>query len=403
MKTFASLHLCVFALIKGESTLNFELNEEQTLFRDLVHDFVAKEVKPLARHTDEEAEFNWTAVKKMGPLGLLGLEVPEQYGGAEVDALSSAVAIEELGWGCGSTALAISAHNGLALGPIVRYGSEEQKEQWLPPLATGQGKLACLALTEPGAGSDLQGGVRTAAVKEGDAWIIDGAKMWMTNASISDVMVVLCRTDPAGGSKSLSQIIIPSDTPGITIGPAEKKMGLKGSPTHAVTFEEVQVPLDNLLGTEGRGLQQTLSTLDSGRVGIGALAVGLAQAAYEEALKYAHERETFGKPIAHHQAIQWMLADAATEITAARFMVYYAATLKGSGKPYTKEAAMAKLFATEVSERVCRSAIQVHGGYGYSSEFPVERIYRDTRLMTIGEGTSEIQRLVIARHILGLN
>jgi alkylation response protein AidB-like acyl-CoA dehydrogenase len=403
MKTFASLHLCVFALIKGESTLNFELNEEQTLFRDLVHDFVAKEVKPLAHHTDEEAEFNWTAVKKMGPLGLLGLEVPEQYGGAEVDALSSAVAIEELGWGCGSTALAISAHNGLALGPIVRYGSEEQKEQWLPPLATGQGKLACLALTEPGAGSDLQGGVRTAAVKEGDAWIIDGAKMWMTNASISDVMVVLCRTDPAGGSKSLSQIIIPSDTPGITIGPAEKKMGLKGSPTHAVTFEEVQVPLDNLLGTEGRGLQQTLSTLDSGRVGIGALAVGLAQAAYEEALKYAHQRETFGKPIAHHQAVQWMLADAATEITAARFMVYYAATLKGSGKPYTKEAAMAKLFATEVSERVCRNAIQVHGGYGYSSEFPVERIYRDTRLMTIGEGTSEIQRLVIARHILGLN
>jgi alkylation response protein AidB-like acyl-CoA dehydrogenase len=180
-------------------------------------------------------------------------------------------------------------------------------------------------------------------------------------------------------------------------------MGLKGSPTHAVTFEEVQVPLENLLGTEGKGLHQTLSTLDSGRVGIGALSVGLAQAAYEESLKYAHQRETFGKPIAHHQAIQWMLADAATEIQAARFMVYYAATLKGAGKPYTKEAAMAKLFATEVSERVCRNAIQIHGGYGYSSEFHVERIYRDTRLMTIGEGTSEIQRLVIARHILGLN
>jgi alkylation response protein AidB-like acyl-CoA dehydrogenase len=383
--------------------LNFDLNDEQKLFRDLVHDFVAKEVKPLARKTDEEAQFNWTAVKKMGPLGLLGLEVPEQYGGAEVDALSSAVAIEELGWGCGSTALAISAHNGLALGPIVRYGSEAQKEQWLPPLASGAGKLGCLALTEPGAGSDLQGGVRTAAVKEGDSWIIDGAKMWMTNASISDVMVVLCRTDPAGGSHSLSQIIVPSSTPGITIGPAEKKMGLKGSPTHAVTFEEVQVPLENLLGTEGKGLHQTLSTLDSGRVGIGALSVGLAQAAYEESLKYAHQRETFGKPIAHHQAIQWMLADAATEIQAARFMVYYAATLKGAGKPYTKEAAMAKLFATEVSERVCRNAIQIHGGYGYSSEFQVERIYRDTRLMTIGEGTSEIQRLVIARHILGLN
>jgi alkylation response protein AidB-like acyl-CoA dehydrogenase len=383
--------------------LNFELNEEQKLFRDLVHDFVAKELKPRARETDEKAEFNWKAVKKMGPLGLLGLEVPEEYGGAAVDALSAAVAVEELGWGCGSTALAISAHNGLALGPIVRYGSEEQKQRWLPPLATGEGKLGCLALTEPGAGSDLQGGVRTAAVKEGDSWIIDGSKMWMTNASISDVMVVLCRTDPAGGSRSLSQIIVPSDTPGITLGPAEKKMGLKGSPTHAVNFEEVRVPLENLLGAEGKGLQQTLSTLDSGRVGIGALAIGLAQAAYEEALKYAHERETFGKPIAHHQAIQWMLADAATEIQAARFMVYYAATLKGSGKTYTKEAAMAKLFATEVSERVCRNAIQIHGGYGYSSEFPVERLYRDTRLMTIGEGTSEIQRLVIARLILGLN
>jgi alkylation response protein AidB-like acyl-CoA dehydrogenase len=382
--------------------MNFELSEEQQQFRRLVHDFVAREVRSRARETDEQAEFNWAAVKKMGPLGLLGLEVPEEYGGAGVDAVSAAVAIEELGWGCGSTALAISAHNGLALGPIVRFGSEEQKRKWLPPLATGEGRLGCLALTEPGAGSDLQGGVRTAAVKEGDSWIIDGAKMWMTNASISDIMVVLCRTDPAGGSRSLSHIIVPSNTPGIHIGPAEKKMGLKGSPTHAVTFEEVQVPRHNLLGVEGRGLQQTLATLDSGRIGIGALSVGLAQAAYEEAVKYAKERQAFGRPIAQYQAIQWMVADAATEIQAARLMVYWAAWLKAQGKPYTQEAAMAKLFASEVSERVCRNAIQVHGGYGYSSEFAVERIYRDTRLMTIGEGTSEIQRLVIARHVLGL-
>jgi alkylation response protein AidB-like acyl-CoA dehydrogenase len=226
--------------------------------------------------------------------------------------------------------------------------------------------------------------------------------MWMTNASISDLMVVLVRTDSAGGSHSLSHILVPTNTPGISIGPAEKKMGLKGSPTHAVTFEEVRVPLENVLGQEGRGLQQTLATLDSGRIGIGALAVGLGQAAYEAAVAYAHERETFGQPIAHYQAIQWMLADAATELQAARLMVYWAASLKGAGKRYTKEAAMAKLFATEVSERVCRNAIQIHGGYGYSSEFEVERIYRDTRLMTIGEGTSEIQRLVIARHILGL-
>ncbi len=380
--------------------MNFELNDEQRLFKDMVHEFAENELKPSARKTDESGEFNWHAVKKMGPIGLLGLEVPEKYGGAEVDGISAAIAIEEMGWGCGSTALAISAHNGLALGPIVRFGTEEQKERWLPKLASGRGKLACLALTEPGAGSDLQGGISTSAVKEGDSWIIDGSKMWMTNASISDVMVVLCRTDREGGSQSLSQMIIPSDTHGISIGPPEKKMGLKGSPTHAVTFEEVQAPLGNLLGVEGRGLHQTLTTLDSGRIGIGALAVGLAQAAYEEAVVYAQKRETFGKPISSHQAIQWMLADAATEIQAARWMVYWAAWLKDLGRAFTKAAAMAKLFATEMSERVCRNAIQIHGGYGYSSEFPVERIYRDTRLMTIGEGTSEIQRLVIARHIL---
>lgn len=382
--------------------MDFQLTDEQEQFRHVVHDFVAKEVKSRARHTDETEEFNWAAVKKMGPLGLLGLEVPEAYGGAELDAVSAAIAVEELGWGCGSTALAISAHNGLGLGPIVKYGTAEQKAKWLPPLATGQGKLACLALTEPGAGSDLQGGVRTAAVKEGDSWIIDGSKMWMTNASVADVVIVLCRTDRAGGSHSLSHLIVPLDMPGITIGAAEKKMGLKGSPTHAVTFDNVRVPMENLLGQEGRGLQQTLATLDSGRVGIGALAVGLAQAAYEEALKYAKERQTFGQPIAHHQAVQWMLADAVTEIQAARLMVYWAAWQKQLGQKYTQAASMAKLFATEVSERVCRNAIQIHGGYGYSREFPVERIYRDTRLMTIGEGTSEIQRLVIARFILGL-
>ena len=382
--------------------MDFELNEEQREFRHIVHEFVAKEVKPLARHTDETGEFNWTAVKKMGQIGLLGLEVPEEYGGADLDAISSAIAIEELGWGCGSTALAIAAHNGLALGPIIKYGTEALKQMWLPRLISGQNKLGCLALTEPGAGSDLQGGVQTTAVKEGDSWILDGNKMWMTNASVSDVMVILCRTDPTGGSRSLSHVIVPSDSVGITVGPAEKKMGLQGSPTHAVSFEEVQVPLENLLGEEGRGLQQTLATLDSGRVGIGALAVGLAQAAYEAAIQYAHERETFGKPIAQHQAVQWMLADAATEIQAARLMVYWAASLKQKGVRYTQEAAMAKLFATEVSERVCRNAIQIHGGYGYSREFEVERMYRDTRLMTIGEGTSEIQRLVIARHILNL-
>lgn len=378
--------------------MDFELSEEQKLWRSTVRDFVEAEVAPRARETDEKAQFNWEAVRKMGPLGLLGLNAPEDYGGAGVDAVSAAIAIEELGRGCGSTALAIAAHNGLACGPLALFGTHEQKEKWLRPLATGAGKLGALALTEPGAGSDLQGGVKTKAVLEGDSWIIDGAKMWTTNASIAEVIITLCRTE-AG---KLSQIIVPTDTPGLHIGPAEKKMGLKGSPTHAVTYEEVRVPRENLLGVEGKGLAQTLTVLDGGRIGIGALSVGLAQAAYEAAIKYAHERQTFGTPIAQHQAIQWMIADAATEIEAARLMVYRAAWLKENGKPYTVAASMGKLFATETAERVCFNAIQIHGGYGYSVEFPVERIYRDQRLMTIGEGTSEIQRLVIARHVLEL-
>lgn len=382
--------------------MHFDLTPEQQAFRHFVHDFMARELKPGARETDEKGAFNWPAVKKMGPLGLLGMTVPEPFGGAGLDTISLAIAVEEMGWACGSTALAIAAHNGLALGPIVNYGTEAQKRQWLPSLATGEGRLGALALTEPGAGSDLQGGVRTRATRDGDAWVLNGSKMWCTNASIADIIVVLCRTDTAGGSRSLSHIIVPTDAPGVIIHPAEKKMGLKGSPTHAVTFQNVRVPAENLLGPEGRGLHQTLATLDSGRITIGALAVGLGQAAYEAALNYAHVRETFGKPIAYHQAVQWMLADAATELHAARLLVWHAAWTKDQGRPFTQLASMAKLFATEVSERVCRNAVQIHGGYGYSSEFEVERIYRDTRLMTIGEGTSEIQRLIIARHILNL-
>ncbi len=378
----------------------FELNEEQRMWREVVHDFVAREVKPKAREADEEARFNWEAMRKMGPLGLLGLNIPEEYGGAGVDAISAAIAIEELGWGCGSTALAIAAHNGLGCAPIAQYGSQALKEQYLPRAASGKSKLAALALTEPGAGSDLQGGVLTRAALVGDEWVINGSKMWCTNASIADYIITLVRTDPEGGSRSLSLIVVPIDAPGLHIGSAEKKMGLKGSPTHAVTYQDVRVPAGNVLGQVGQGLQQTLACLDGGRISIGALSIGLAQAAMEEAVRYAKERQTFGHPIAEYQAIQWMLADAATEIEAARFLVYRAAWLKGLGRPYSKEVSMAKLFATEMAERVCRNAIQIHGGYGYSSEYPVELMYRDARLMTIGEGTSEIQRLIIARHIL---
>jgi alkylation response protein AidB-like acyl-CoA dehydrogenase len=246
----------------------------------------------------------------------------------------------------------------------------------------------------------LQGGVSTKAVKDGDEWVINGTKMWCTNASIAEYIITLVRTDPSGGSHSLSMIIVPTDIPGLTIGPAEKKMGLHGSPTHAVTYEDVRLPLDALLGEEGKGLQQTLSTLDGGRISIGAISVGLAQAAFEYATDYARERQAFGKPIADLQAIQWMLADMATQIEAARTLLYKAAWLKEQGRPYSMEAAMAKMFATEMAEKVCRDAIQVHGGYGYSQEYPVERLYRDARLMTIGEGTSEIHRLVISRHVL---
>ena len=380
--------------------MDFQLSEEQQMWRQAVHDFVAREVKPKARDVDEKAEFNWDATRKMGALGLLGLSVPEEYGGSGVDPVSAAIAIEELGWGCGSTALAIAAHNGLGCAPLVLFGSDELKRQFLPSVVSGKRGLAALALTEPGAGSDLKGGVTLRARREADEWVLDGTKMWCTNASIAEYIVTLARTNPQGGSHSLSLIVVPTQTSGLHIAPAEKKMGLKGSPTHAVTYEGVRVPAGYLLGEEGSGLNQTLAVLDGGRIGIGALSVGLAQAAFEEAVNYAKERRTFGQAIAEHQAIACKLADAATQIQAARLMVYQAAWLKSQGQVFTKAAAMAKMFASEMAEQVCRDAIQVHGGYGYSREYPVERMYRDARLMTIGEGTSEIQRLVIARHIL---
>ena len=380
--------------------MNFDLTDEQRMWRNAVHDFVAREVKPKAHEVDEIAEFNWIACRKMGPLGLLGMNIPEEYGGSGVDAVSAAIAIEELGWGCGSTALSIAAHNGLGTAPIVFFGTEEQKRRYLPMAASGKSNLAALALTEPGTGSDIQGGIRTHAERITDGWVINGSKAWCTNASIADYIITLVRTDPSGGPHSLSMIIVPTDTPGLHISPGEKKMGLKGSPTHAVTYENVHLPYSYLLGALGRGLQQTLTVLDGGRISIGALSVGLAQSAMEDAIRYAKERQTFGKPLAEHQAIQWMLADAATEIHAARLMIYYAAWLKDQKRPYTKEASMGKLFATEMAERVCRNAIQIHGGYGYSREYPVELAYRDARLMTIGEGTSEVQRMVIARKLL---
>lgn len=380
--------------------MDFDLNDEQKTWKKIVHDFVEKELRPKAREVDEKEEFNWDSVRKGGPIGLLGMSIPEAYGGSNVDSISNAIAMEELGWGCGSTALAFTAHNGLGTAPIALYGSEELKQKWLPLVAGGKNKLGALALTEPGAGSDIQGGVLTKAEKQGDEWVINGSKMWCTNAGIAEYIITLVRTDPRGGSKSLSMILVPTDSKGLTIGPAEKKMGLRGSPAHGVTYDNVRVPLGNLVGAEGRGLQQTLSTLDAGRISIGAISVGLAQAALEAAVNYARERKAFGQAISEFQAIQFKLSNMAMEIELARTMIYKTAWLKDQGRPYNKEAAIAKLFATEMAERVCYEAIQIHGGYGYSREYNVERMYRDARLMTIGEGTSEIQRLVIARHVL---
>lgn len=379
--------------------MDFELNSEQKMWQQAVHEFVVKEVQPKAHEVDETGEFNWPAFRKMGAIGLLALNVPEEMGGPGVDAISAAIGIEELGWGCGSTALSIAAHNGLGLTPLVTFGSDELKNKWLPKVIGGDGGLASLALTEPGAGSDLQG-ITTRAEKRGNEWFINGAKAWTTNASIAEYIITFVRTSTGSSPHQYSMILVPTDTPGLKIGNPEKKMGLRGSPTNGVTYDDVRVPLSYLVGEEGLGLQQVLKTLDGGRISIGALAVGLAQAAYEVALEYSKNRRTFGTPIAQHQAIQWMLADAATEIDAARYLIYRAAWLKQQGSPYTLEASKGKLFATEMAERVCRNAIQILGGYGYSREYPVERMYRDARLMTIGEGTSEVQRMVIARHIL---
>ena len=380
--------------------MDFDLSNEQATWKKIVHEFSEKVLRPKAREVDEKEEFNWDAARKGGPVGLTGMSISEEYGGSNVDAISNAIAMEELGWGCGSTALAFTAHNGLGTAPLTLYGTEELRKKWLPIVASGKNKLGALALTEPGAGSDIQGGVTTKAEKQGDEWVINGAKMWCTNAGIAEYIITLVRTDPKGGSKSLSMILVPTDSKGLTIGPAEKKMGLRGSPAHGITYDNVRVPLGNLVGVEGRGLQQTLATLDAGRISIGAISVGLAQAAMEAAVNYARERKAFGQSISEFQAIQFKLSNMAVEIELARTMIYKAAWIKDQGRPFNKEAAIAKLYATEMAERVCYDAIQVHGGYGYSREYNVERMYRDARLMTIGEGTSEICRLVIARHVL---
>lgn len=379
--------------------MDFELNQEHKMLQRTVRDFCEAELKPYAAEVDETGKLRWEAIRKMRDIGLLGLDVPEAYGGLEMDMIGKAIVMEEFGRACGSTALSMAAHNGLGCAPIAKWGTKAQQEKYFPKLLSGD-VLGALALTEPNAGSDLSGGVQTFARRDGDSWVINGSKAWITNAGIAPVITVLLRTEREAGSRGFSMILVEPGAEGFTIHAPEKKMGLKGSPTYMMSFEDVRVPLDNLLGVEGQGFYQTMETLDAGRIGIGALSIGLAQAAYEEAIKYATQRRAFGKPISDHQAIQWMIADAAVEIEAARLLIYKAAWLRDQGRDFSKAAAMGKLFASEIAERVCRNAIQIHGSYGYSREFPVERLYRDERLMTIGEGTSEVQRMVIARKVL---
>jgi alkylation response protein AidB-like acyl-CoA dehydrogenase len=380
----------------------FELSEEQRRYQAAVRDFCQKEIAPCAAHADETGELPWAAIRKMPTLGLTAMQAPESDGGAALDTVSVALAIEEMGAACGSTGLSLAAHNGLSVGPLARWGTPAQKARWLPALMSGE-TLGSLALTEPDAGSDLLGGAKTQAVRDGDSWVINGHKAWITNVSFAPVIIVLCKTNPAGGSGAFSLLLVERETAGVKVSKPEKKMGLKASPTHQILFEDVRIPAENVLGEVGRGFQQTMQILDGGRITIAALSIGLARAAYTAAIRYAQQRQAFGKPIAQHQAIQWMLADAEVELEAARLLTFKAAWLKDQGADFSKAAAMAKLKASEVAEKICFHAIQIHGSYGYSAEFPVERIYRDQRLMTIGEGTSEIQRLVIARKVLEAN
>lgn len=378
--------------------MDFALDSEHQLFRERFRAFANDVVAPRAAEIDRTGEFPWDVINAAAELGLLGVPIPEEYGGVGADGLAFTLLIEELAGACGSTALTIAAHTGLVCVPLLMFGNEEQKRRFLTPLAEGK-RLGAFGLTEPQAGSDA-GATRTTAVRDGNEFVINGQKVFTTNGSIAGVIIVTAVTDPEAGRRGISNIIVPADAPGVSFGQDQEKMGLHGSVTSQVYFQDCRVPVDNLLGRPGEGFKQFLQVLDGGRIGIGAMSVGIAQAAVRAARDYALEREQFGQRIADFQAISFMLADMATQLEAARWLVYRAAWLKDRGLPHTTEAAMAKLFASEAAERICHKAIQIHGGYGYTTEYPVERYYRDVRLTEIGEGTSEIQRLVIARRLL---
>lgn len=379
--------------------MNFELTKEQKMIKDMVRKFAENEVAPKAEYVDKTAEFPIETFQKMGELGLLGIPFSEKYGGSGGDTVSYALAVEEIGRACGSTGLSYAAAVSLGSAPIYYFGTEEQKQKYLVPLASGDA-LGAFGLTEPNAGSDA-GGTRTKAILDGDDYVINGEKSFITNAGFAKTLIVTAVTGKdERGKNIISAIIVPTDTPGLNIRSSYDKMGVRGSNTSEIILEDVRVPKENLLGDPNKGFKQFLYTLDGGRISIAALSLGIAQAAFEAAVKYAKERVQFGHTLSKFQAIQFKLADMAMEIELARNMVYKAAWLKDNGKPFTKESAMAKLYASETAVRTSNQAIQIHGGNGYMREYAVERYLRDAKLMEIGEGTSEIQRMVISRQIL---
>jgi butyryl-CoA dehydrogenase len=380
--------------------MDLTLTAEQKLLRDTARELATKEILPRAAELDRAHQFPRALVSRLGELGLLGVMVPEAWGGAGMDAVSYALALEEISRACASTGVIMSVQNSLVCGPLVAHGTDAQRARWLPDLATGK-KIGCFALSEPEAGSDAAA-QRTTAVKKGGGWVLNGTKNFITNAPAADVMLVAANTSPGQGARGISVFLVPTNAPGVNIGKPDDKLGIRAAVSAQVFLADVHLDdgAEALLGAEGEGFKIAMKALDGGRIGIAAQAVGIARAAFEDAVRYAQERKTFGQPIADHQAIQFKLADMSTEIEAARLLLWRAAAKKDTGARYTREAAMAKLFASEVANRVAKEAVQVFGGYGYLADFPAERHFRDAKITEIYEGTSEIQRLVIASSLL---
>jgi hypothetical protein len=381
------------------STVSFALSQEQEQIRQLARDFAESEIRPHVAYYDETQEFPHEIFRKLGEIGFLGILIPPEYGGAGLGAIECAIIVEEIARVCPAVALGVAAHNGLCTYHIYRFGSDELRSKYVVPLARGE-TLGAWGLTEPGSGSDA-GAMRTVAIRQGDHYIIRGSKNFITHGNVGSIAVVMALTDPDKGKRGISAFVVDKTMPGFYASKKENKVGMRCSDTASLAFDDVRVPASNRLGDEGEGFQQALAILDGGRITIAALSVGLAQGAFEAAMRYAQERVQFGKPIAEHQGVAMKLARMNMEIEAARLLTYRAAWLRDQGKPFRREASQAKLFASEVAVRTAEDAVQIHGGYGYIKEYPVEKYWRDSKLLTIGEGTSEIQRMVIARSLLG--